>query len=573
MEFFSTTKVHVIEPSQVLENQIASYNYKTRFIFAAFDRNIKTKMNNLWKKETNGSSFVNIFANVNKNPFEKMLAQLSIGVAVNQNQKNNKTSTKLRQSGNEKFAEKNWRLAMKYYNLSLRYAEIGTDNVALAYANRSNCFLKLGMFDKCIIDVELARKANYPKDKMSKLEERRAYCLQQMKKEPPTTRSVSKLDFAANGAFPGMANVMEMRYNEKFGRHFIATRDIDVGKVIVVEEAFITTTVMETGQNICDACFKHMTNFIACPNCTFGLFCNEICAEDYLHKMRCGRSSKDDNSLVEFALRSVLCALDVFNDYASIDAVVDDMINFVESTLQDPKKFAHVPQSLVDKRSKYRLFLTLNLWMGSLNENELIARAHDVFEIVLKQPLFKDVFSSKKNHRFLMHLCVFHTYTVFCNSFQSKATGGIFLLRNHINHSCSPNLLCGNYENKSICITSRPVKKGDQLFISYGERYFTQSRAERQRDLRKDFGFQCDCEKCKNKSYPISSGVIRSDAEYQCLAKELDMKKINFSDGPKCAMLKQKCLEILIKYSDQPWTTEKDLVANFYQQLSVETIY
>lgn len=228
----------------------------------------------------------------------------------------------------------------------------------------------------------------------------------------------------------------------------MAKRDIDVGKVIMVEEAFVTTIVMETGQNICDACFKHMTNFIACPNCTFGLFCNEICAEDSLHKMRCGRGNKNDNSLVEFAIRSVLCAMDVFDDCDS----VDDMINFVERTLQDPKKCVNVPQSLVDKKSKYRLFLTLNLWLGSVNENELIARGHDAFKILLKQLSIKNIFSSIKHHRFLMHLCVFHTYIVFCNSFQFKANGGIFLLRNHFNHSCSPNVLCGNYENKSVSL-------------------------------------------------------------------------------------------------------------------------
>ncbi|XP_055298795.1 uncharacterized protein LOC129566676 [Sitodiplosis mosellana] len=370
-----------------------------------------------------------------------------------------------------------------------------------------------------------------------------------------------------------MANVLEMKYNEKFGRHFVAKQDIDVGKVIVVEEAFITMIVMHAGLNICDTCFKHMTNFIACQNCTFGLFCDEICAQNDLHKMRCGRSSKDDNPLVEYAIRSIVCALDIFAADDDSACYVDTLMSFVENVIQDPKKMANVPHSIVDNKSKYRLFLTLNLWLGSLKEDELMARAHDAFEILLKMPQIKAAFSSHKKSRFLMHLCVFHTYLVFCNSFQNQANGGIFLLRNHFNHSCAPNVLCSNYENKSTCITSRHVKKGDQLFISYGSGYFNHSRAERQKGLSNDFGFQCECEKCKNKSYPISSDVIKSDAEYQYLAKELDMKKVKFSDGSKCAILKQKCLEILIKYRDQPWTIEKDLVADFYQQLSVETIH
>lgn len=152
-------------------------------------------------------------------------------------------------------------------------------------------------------------------------------------------------------------------------------------------------------------------------------------------------------------------------------------------------------------------------------------------------------------------------------------SGGIFLLRNHFNHSCAPNVLASFYENKSVCITSRRVKKGDQLFITYNGGYLTHmSRAERRRNLHKDFGFQCDCEKCENKNWPISSDVIKSDKEFQRLAIELDLKKINMSDEQKCAALKQKCMTILVKYGDHPWCKEKELLSKCYMDLSVETL-
>lgn len=101
-------------------------------------------MDLLWKKESNGPAYVNIFAGFDKNPMEKMMEDLRIRTAVGLNKKSNELSTKYRQEGNAKFTAKNWRFAMKYYNLSLRFAEIGTENVGLAYANRSHCFLKLG---------------------------------------------------------------------------------------------------------------------------------------------------------------------------------------------------------------------------------------------------------------------------------------------------------------------------------------------------------------------------------------------------------------------------------------------
>lgn len=108
--------------------------------------------------------------------------------------------------------------------------------------------------------------------------------------------------------------------------------------------------------------------------------------------------------------------------------------------------------------------------------------------------------------------------------------------------------------------------------MSYGGQYFSHSRAERQKCLNNDFGFQCKCEKCENKNWPISSKAMKCDQEFQHLAKELDLEKIDLSDGQKCSILKQKCLNILIKYADHPWTMEKDLVAHFYQNLSDETM-
>lgn len=522
-------------------------------------------MDLLWKKEANGSSYVNIFANIDQNSPEKMLDQLKIAIAVERNKKNNKHSTNYRLKGNEKVIDKDWRFAMRWYNLSLRFAEIGSENISLAYANRSFCFLKLGSFDKCVVDIEMAIKCNYPKQKMSKLEKRRAYCLSEMKTGKQIEQVTPKLDFDADENFPGMANVLQLKYNKKFGRHFVAKCDIDVGKVVMVEKAFVTTIVMQPGENICDTCFGHMANFITCQRCTSGLFCDEICAKDPSHSLRCGRSSKDDNALVEFALRSICCAFDIFPN-------ADSLMHFVESVIQDKTKTNDVPYSIVDMESKYRMFLKLNLWLGLLKVENLFALAQDVFVILMRWPDIKAEFSAKNKNRFLMHLCVLHTYIVFCNSFHTELTGGIYLLRNHFNHSCAPNLLCTTYENKSISITSRRVKKGDQLFISYGEMYWSQSHSGRQQRLSDDFGFQCKCERCENKNWPIPSNRIKSDEEFQKLAKELDKNIEYHNDVPKCFLLKQKCLEILIKYADLPWSTEKDLVSDFYQHLSMETI-
>lgn len=114
-------------------------------------------MDLLWKKERSSGEFVDIFKNVS--PMDELSWKMRIAVGVSLSKKKNETSTFHRESGNKEMQESHFYVAMWYYNVSLCFAEIGTDNVSLAYANRSLCFLKLKMYDKCLKDIELAINA------------------------------------------------------------------------------------------------------------------------------------------------------------------------------------------------------------------------------------------------------------------------------------------------------------------------------------------------------------------------------------------------------------------------------
>ena len=47
------------------------------------------------------------------------------------------------------------------------------NDLALAYANRSACYQKLGCYQMALRDIELALTSGYPEDKAFKLEERK----------------------------------------------------------------------------------------------------------------------------------------------------------------------------------------------------------------------------------------------------------------------------------------------------------------------------------------------------------------------------------------------------------------
>lgn len=128
----------------------------------------------LWKKESNvGASdalFVDLFADKSKikgyNEWNRQLKSADwknrfLGRSIVPG-KNNAVSDSYRMEGNTYFKNRSWTEAMELYTQSLCYAQPGTQNVGLAFANRSSCFFEMKMYDKCLRDIELAEKANYP---------------------------------------------------------------------------------------------------------------------------------------------------------------------------------------------------------------------------------------------------------------------------------------------------------------------------------------------------------------------------------------------------------------------------
>ncbi|KAJ6643470.1 hypothetical protein Bhyg_08432 [Pseudolycoriella hygida] len=276
----------------------------------------------------------------------------------------------------------------------------------------------------------------------------------------------------------------------------------------------------------------------------------------------CGRYDPDDDQHVQFIVRSIVLAVNAFTSY-------ENLIEFVESATKE-KNDKRVPHSTTDMKSKYRMFLKQNQWMTEEEEKQWFSIAYAVFiDICATIPTFDTKFDTKDKKRFLMHLCLMHTYIINCNLFQNKRKEGIYLLQGHFSHFCAHNLVRYFYENKSVCITSRRIKKGDQLFVTHNADLWDQPRDMRQSFYLERFGFQCECEKCENPSWPVSSKQIQSEQDFQFLSKEMKVldNLDDFIEFKKCSMLEQKCLNILRKYQDSQWCTELDIVSHWLSEI------
>lgn len=164
--------------------------------------------------------------------------------------------------------------ALISYNKSLCFS-ISQLQLSLAYANRSAVYLELKQFDKCLINIELARDNNYPYK--PKLRERKAKCVDMMRQsctpDPENDpRSFFKMTHRPNEKIPFVIDCLELRKDEKFGRHIVTNRDLKPGDIVSVEKPIFMVALKSASYSRCANCLKsNMMNLIPCNQfCTFG---------------------------------------------------------------------------------------------------------------------------------------------------------------------------------------------------------------------------------------------------------------------------------------------------------------
>lgn len=62
--------------------------------------------------------------------------------------------------------------AIECYNKAICFAETGSEELSLAFANRSAIYFGLHLYDACLKNIKIAKEAGYPKRLMRKLDER-----------------------------------------------------------------------------------------------------------------------------------------------------------------------------------------------------------------------------------------------------------------------------------------------------------------------------------------------------------------------------------------------------------------
>ncbi|KAF7996659.1 hypothetical protein HCN44_002305 [Aphidius gifuensis] len=123
-----------------------------------------------------------------------------------------------RKIGNNEFTtsknEDYLRKSIEAYTKSIAFAPAGSNELSLAYANRSAVLFEARLYQDCLLDIERALKSGYPDDLKTKLFLRQSLCFKALKPSSNTETNIS------------MANAMQWLPNlKKNNRKYNITKE------------------------------------------------------------------------------------------------------------------------------------------------------------------------------------------------------------------------------------------------------------------------------------------------------------------------------------------------------------
>lgn len=529
----------------------------------------------LWQKESNEKAalYVDIFKTYNP----KELTTLYDNTQLLKNhiretaakEKTKEMAIKGRIAGNVIFAQKKYFAAMKQYNMALCFAIHESEEMALIYGNRSACFFQLKMFDKCLLDIELAMKAKYPQDLIEKLNKRKANAEKSIAKGLSATVYDPKLSYGASEQIPVMARAVKIDIDQNHGRRVIATKDLSVGEIILSEPLYV-------GQSIggeytcCNICVKDNENLLPCKKCIRAMFCRG-CEKNSIHRLECDirditmQTSRHETNGFHSIIRTILMAMELFR-------TIDDLMKFVE---QNKATESSVPQ-FTDEKAKYKTFLNLPAGVIVPITMQLV---YCIYHTMLANSEIAGMFNTIKYRRFLMHLILHHDLALKNSALvlgkdveESTKTGENMayyfgLTYRLFHHSCVPNVVIQFGNGSSSGVIVRPVKENEELFISLIGHNLPGSYIERQIMLM-DRQIQCVCELCvlRLETLPTDT-VLKENMEYLTLIIR-SSRYVGKRVTEKSAKIGKVDFEsFLQKYGRRSWSEEMQFLTQIYHYI------
>jgi len=276
----------------------------------------------------------------------------------------------------------------------------------------------------------------------------------------------------------------EICYDKSEGRYLKARRDIEPGELIIEESPMIRAPVMggttlgcSTGSSlICLGCYNLLTGgWVSCSNCG-GTLCSVKCKDSADHQMECSFFAKQNMK----------------------NTADQNSVNYYDIIL---------PLRILSLRKKpevlWKPFWKLMSHLDEFKQNkEWLEKQKIVSDFILKKMKIPDV-----TEEMILTILAIDAINGRTMNFGGVKMRLIHPLSSLISHDCNPNMskyFYGVTKGNYLQIRStRPIKKGEKLTISYYDALMPTPR--RQKMLKEKHLFDCKCTRCLD---PTDNGTF-----------------------------------------------------------------
>lgn len=445
---------------------------------------------------------------------------------VDTHQKNNQKSKLLRIQGNELFRKKEeLSNALECYNKAVCWAEPGSEDMAIGFANRSAIYFHWKLYDVCIENINLAVGAGCPGILLPKLERRREICLFKMQNDNEVElpvigdltlhfqskvvndrdsfyqkkysfdieqkRKEPQLSVTANPQIPFVANCLKMQTSAEKGRHVVTNEDLKPGQIISIEKPYTNALTKDHRYRKCANCFKeNFLSLIPCSSCTCTMFCSRQClaeSENGFHMYECPVVDLLWTQFEEYAL-TLRMVYKAFTTFGSIEELIDIRKKANKNAnATNAFSFDHTNDD-VSEKVRYE-------WMHNLQTNEQFRMEYELmdrcckvailYHHLIEKTRFGEILRTERERDTLMAVILQHTQVSSINCFNcfqyddvhhyaftelkplDVFSRGIYPLSSLFNHSCAPNTATIASGTKLVTYVTRPIKSKEEVTTCY----------------------------------------------------------------------------------------------------------
>lgn len=198
---------------------------------------------------------------------------------VTQKMKSNQLAEGFFLKAEELRTAQNYKEALESYNQCLRYAASKSQKLSDAFAGRAKVYLESRQLEKCLDNIQSAIDACICDDTRGEFKTFQSKCCENLKviaSDESEASSFFKLSLPAHKKIPFIAECLEVRENEVYGRFIMTNKDLLPGDIVVLEEPFYKILDPNERHTRCAVCLKQNDlNLFPCAKCSDGEFANQ----------------------------------------------------------------------------------------------------------------------------------------------------------------------------------------------------------------------------------------------------------------------------------------------------------